>query len=95
VDGAAPQVGFSAAIRKIRFRTSREILLLPIRLLILEIMLRYKRKPALGHQTTVSGATTSSDLFPIGPKPAARTPEELIGDGQFGPLVRRLNTPSC
>ncbi|HYL16723.1 MAG TPA: hypothetical protein VEV41_27050, partial [Terriglobales bacterium] len=45
VDAGSPQVGFSATIRKIRSRTSFEILLLPARLLTFEIRLQYKRKP--------------------------------------------------
>ncbi len=53
----APQVGFSATIRKMRSRTSFEVSFLPTFLLALEINLQYKRKPARCQRTTVSGVT--------------------------------------
>jgi len=69
----APQVGFSAAMPKIRSRSSREILLLPACFLLLESMLQYMRKPAPCQPTTVSGATTSSDFFQAHQNRRART----------------------
>ena len=83
-------MGFSAAMRKIRSRTSREILLLPACFLILESMLQYRRKPAPCQPTTVSGATTSSDFFQSHQNRRARTPEELIESSQFGPPLTTL-----
>ena len=59
----APQVGFSATIRKINSRTSFDVGLLPTCVLALEISLQYKRKPARCHRTTVSGVTTMRDCF--------------------------------
>lgn len=88
----APQVGFSATIRKIRSRTSREILLRPTRFLILEIMLQYMRKPARCQRTTVSGATTSSNFFQSDQNRQAKTLKSLSRTVSLGRRFRRLNT---
>src|ERR1035441_3532768 len=53
----APQVGFSAAIRKIRARTSLLTRLRPPTRLILETHVQYNRKPARCQPTTVLGVT--------------------------------------
>ena len=59
----APQVGFSAAIRKISSRTSLLTVLRPRTALALEIHFQYKRKPARCHSTTVRGVTRTRGLF--------------------------------
>src|SRR5258708_39809550 len=59
----APQVGFSATMRKINFRTSPDSLFLPTCFLTFEIRLQYSRNPARCHRTTVSGVTTRTDFF--------------------------------
>src|SRR6516225_2300293 len=53
----APQVGFSATIRKIRARTSLATPLRPPTRLNLEIHIQYKRNPAPCQFTTVRGVT--------------------------------------
>src|ERR1022692_2563799 len=53
----APQVGFSAAMRKIRARTSLLTRLRPPIRLALEIQVQYKRNPARCQRTTVLGVT--------------------------------------
>ena len=53
----APQVGFSAAIRKIRARTSLLTCLRPPARLALETHVQYKRNPARCQLTTVLGVT--------------------------------------
>src|SRR5215469_2866444 len=56
----APQVGFSAAIRKISSRTSLLTGLRPTTRLVLERYFQYSRKPARCHATTVRGVTRIS-----------------------------------
>ncbi len=80
----APQVGFSATIRKIRSRTSWEILLRPTRFLIWEIILQYRRKPVRCQRTTVSGTTTKSDFFQSDQKRRARTQKSLSSTASLG-----------
>jgi hypothetical protein len=53
----APQVGFSATIRKIRVRTSLLTRLRPPTCLALETHVQYKRNPARCQRTTVLGVT--------------------------------------
>src|SRR6266851_8594808 len=53
----APQVGFSATIRKIRARTSLLTHLRPPTCLALETQVQYKRNPARCQLTTVLGVT--------------------------------------
>src|SRR6516165_6662752 len=53
----APQVGFSATIRKIRARTSLLTRVRPPTRRNLEIHVQYKRKPARCQFTTVRGVT--------------------------------------
>ena len=53
----APQVGFSATIRKIKARTSLLTRFRPPTWLILETHVQYKRKPARCQFTTVRGVT--------------------------------------
>src|ERR1019366_6969404 len=59
----APQVGFSATMRKIRSRISLLIGFLPTTFRAREIQLQYSRKPARCQRTTVSGVTRINDLF--------------------------------
>src|SRR5215469_5402913 len=59
----APQLGFSATIRKISSRTSVDSFFLPTRFLAFEIKLQYSRNPARCQRTTVSGVTTRRDFF--------------------------------
>jgi hypothetical protein len=59
----APQVGFSATIRKISSRTSLVVRFLPTCQRTLEINLQYVRKPLRCQRTTVSGVTMSRDCF--------------------------------
>ena len=74
----APQVGFSATIRKINSRTSFDVGLLPTRVLALEISLQYKRNPARCQRTTVSGVTMMRECLQARPDPPSYHPEELI-----------------
>src|SRR5271165_419909 len=59
----APQVGFSATIRKIKARTSLLTLLRPPTRLTLEIHVQYKRNPARCQFTTVLGVTKMSGFL--------------------------------
>src|SRR5207253_8871284 len=58
----APQVGFSATIRKIKARTSLLTRLRPPTWLTLETHVQYKRNPARCQCTTVLGATNMSGM---------------------------------
>src|SRR5271167_1212375 len=59
----APQVGFSATMRKISSRTSLLMDFLPTAFRAREIQLQYSRKPVRCQRTTVSGVTRINDLF--------------------------------
>jgi len=60
----APQVGFSATIWKINWRSSLEILFaLPTSFRLLPRRVQYRRNPARCQPATVSGATRRSHLF--------------------------------
>src|ERR1019366_7879014 len=59
----APQVGFSATIRKISSRSSLVNGFLPTTRRVRELQLQYSRKPARCQRTTVSGVTRINDLF--------------------------------
>src|SRR6516162_7466333 len=62
----APQIGFSAAIRKIRARTSLLTPFRPPTRLNLEIHVQYKQKPARCQFTTLRGVTkTRGFLHPV------------------------------
>jgi len=91
----APQVGFSATIRKINSRTSLDVGLLPTGVLALEISRQYKRKPARCHRTTVSGVTTSSDCFHPGQNRRTATQKSLSSGPIPGFGCRRFSTASC
>ena len=85
----APQVGFSATIRKIRSRTSQEILLRPTRLVILDIMLQYRRNPERCQCTTVSGVATRSNFFQSDQNLRATAQKNLSRTASLG---RRFST---
>ena len=91
----APQVGFSATIRKINSLTSLDVGLLPTGVLAREISRQYKRKPARCHRTTVSGVTTSSDGFHPDQNPRTATPKSLSSTPILGFGCRRFSTRSC
>jgi hypothetical protein len=74
----APQVGFSATMRKINFRTSLDSLFLPTCFLTFEIRLQYSRNPARCQRTTVSGVTTRRDFFQSDHNRHAGTQKELV-----------------
>src|SRR5271169_770136 len=59
----APQVGFSATIRKIKARTSLLTRFRPPTWLILETHVQYKRNPARCQFTTVLGVTKTRDCL--------------------------------
>src|SRR5215469_1527362 len=73
----APQVGFSAIIRKISSRTSVDSFFLPTGFLAFEIKLQYSRKPARCQRTTVSGLTSTRDCFQAPQKRRANTQKIL------------------
>src|SRR5215831_7985995 len=73
----APQVGFSATIRKISSRTSLDSFFLPTGFLAFEIKLQYSRKPARCQRTTVSGLTSTRDCFQAPQKRRANTQKIL------------------
>ena len=91
----APQVGFSATIRKINSRTSLGVDRLPTGLLTSEISFQYSRKPARCHRTTVSGVTTMSDPFHPDQNRRAVTQKSLSRRPSFGRACRRFSTASC
>ena len=59
----APQVGFSAAMRKIKARISVLTRFLPPTRLVVESHFQYSRKPARCQATTVLGVTRMSGSF--------------------------------
>src|SRR5215510_13248673 len=84
----APQVGFSAVIRKISFRTSVDSFFLPTCFLAFEIKLQYSRKPARCQRTTVSGLTSTRACFQALQKRQSEYPEDFVkrshpGSGMF------------
>src|ERR1022692_2665364 len=91
----APQVRFSATMRKIRSRTSLGTLFLPTRLLTFEIRVQYRRKPALCQRTTVSGVTTIRDSFQSDQHRRASTQKSLSSTRSLGLGCLRFKTVSC
>src|ERR1700751_1950262 len=80
----APQVEFSATIRKISSRTSLDSFFLPICFLTFEIQLQYSRNPARCQRTTVSGVTTRRDLLQSVQNRHASTQKSLSKGLSFG-----------
>src|SRR5712671_1712096 len=91
----APQVGFSATIRKIRSRTSFEILFLPVTGRALEIARQYRANPDLCHRTTVSGLTTMRACFHPDQNLRANTQKILSSIVSLGLRRLRFSVTSC
>src|SRR5580704_9311650 len=73
----APQVGFSATMRKIKTRTSLLIRFRPSTRLNLETQAQYKRNPARCQFTYGSRSDQYERLPPAGPARSQRNPEQL------------------
>ena len=91
----APQVWFSATIRKINSRTSFDVGLLPAHVLALEISLQYKRNPARCQRTTVSGVTMMRESFQADQTRRATTQKSLSKRPRRGRGCRPFKTASC
>ena len=78
--GAAPRVGFSETIRKIKARTSLLAPFRPRTWLTLETHIQYKRNPARCQFTTVLGVTKMR-LPPPGPERSQSNPDSLCRAG--------------
>jgi hypothetical protein len=92
---AAPQVGLSVTIWKMRSRTSWDSFFLPTRSFTLEIRFQYLRKPARCQRTTVSGVTMMRELFQADQNRCASTQKSLSRGLTFGLRCFRFNTVSC
>src|ERR1700730_17670293 len=79
---SAPQVGFSATIRKIKARTSLLTRFRPPTWLILETHVQYKRNPARCQFTTVLRSDQDEGLPPPGPAHSQRNPEQFVQGSQ-------------
>jgi hypothetical protein len=86
----APQVGFSATIRKINSRTSFGVGLLPTCFGTLEISLQYIRKRVRCQRTTVSGVTTRRACFHPDQTRRAITQKSLSKGPKLGRGCRRF-----
>ena len=73
----APQVGFSAIIRKISSPTSVDSFFLPTCFVAFEIKLQYSRKPARCQRTT-QGLTSTRDCSQAPQKRRAEYPEDFV-----------------
>jgi len=91
----APQVGFSATIRKINWRNCFGVCLRPIGLRTREISLQYKRKPARCQRTTVSGVTTMRACCHPDQNLRAMTQQTLSNISSLGLGCFRFSTASC
>src|SRR5580692_1768213 len=91
----APQVGFSAIIRKIKSRTSFGVGLLPTCFRTLEIIRQYIRKPVRCQRTTVSGVTMSRECFQSDQTRRATTQKSLSMRLRVGRGCRRFSVKSC
>jgi len=91
----APQVGFSATIRKIRSRTSLESGLRPTGPVALETNFQYSRNPALCQRTTVSGVTKISECFQPDQRRRAITQKSRSKFPRPGRGLRRFSTVNC
>src|SRR5260370_30418065 len=91
----APQVEFSATIRKISASHSVDSFFLPICFLAFEIKLQYSRNRARCERTTVSGVTTRRDLFQSVQNRHASTQKSLSKGLSFGLACLRFSTASC
>ena len=86
----APQVGFSATIRKIHSRISLQVCLRPSGFLTLEISLQSKRKPTRCHRTTVSGVTMMRDSFHPDQNRRTATQKDPIEEVELGSWMPAL-----
>src|ERR1700738_1702561 len=77
----APQVGFSATMRKIKARISLLTRFRPPTRLALETHLQYSRKPARCQPTTVLGVTKMRGLLHPDHNPPQHHPEQLMYGG--------------
>jgi hypothetical protein len=91
----APQVGFSATMRKINFRNSFGVGLRPTGPRTREISLQYMRKPALCHRTTVSGVTMMTARFHRDHSRLMPTQKNLSNRLRAGRGRRRFSTVNC
>jgi hypothetical protein len=80
----APQVGFSATMRKIKARTSLLTRFRPPTCLTLEIHAQYKRNPVRCQFTTVLGEIKTRGFLhpPPGPERSQHNPEQLVHGSQ-------------
>src|SRR5216684_7806409 len=101
----APQVGFSATIRKIKARTSLLTRFRPPTWLILETHVQYKRNPARCQFTTVLGVTKTSnpEQFVHGSQSTARSlrvqsqqlpTESQVFEDEVHPATERTDQPA-
>ena len=74
----APQVGFSATIRKIKARSSLLTRFRPPFCLTLETHVQYRRNPARCQFTTALGVNQDERLLPAGPTGSQRNPEQFV-----------------
>src|SRR5437879_9541415 len=86
----APQVEFSATIRKIRSRTSLEVLLRPTIRRPLEIARQYIANPDRCQRTTVSGPTMMRACFHSDQNLRTRTQKSLSRAASLGPGMLSL-----
>jgi hypothetical protein len=94
--GGAPQVGFSATVRKINSRICLEILPPPpTRFCTLQSMVQYSLNPAWCHRATVSGRTRKSDFSQSDQMWRTTTQNSLSNAPSFGLGCLRFNTASC
>ena len=91
----APQVGFSATIRKINSRTSFDVDLLPTGALALEISLQYRRNPARCQRTTDSGVTMMRECLQADQTRRATTQKSLSKRPTLVRGCRGFSTASC
>jgi len=74
----APQVGFSAAMRKIKARISLLTGFRPPGLCTPEMSRQYRRNPRAMPPNHGSGCNQNQRLFPANPKPSQHDPEQLV-----------------
>ena len=91
----APQVGFSATIRKMRSRNSVLTHFLPVRIRCRESHVQYSLKPSRCQRTTVSGWTRINACFHLGQNRCNITQKHLSDAANRGRGVFRFKTESC
>src|SRR6202030_4567654 len=88
----APQVGFSATIRKIKARSSLLTHFRPTTCLNLETQVQYKRNPFPMPVHDGSRSDQDERLAPPGPASSQRNPEQLVQGSQS--MARPLHVQS-